>query len=65
MPVMRVEGEEHLSPVSKGLESGARKPSLLRARDVHGYVLPGGGPAITSNAWHPEGPQASHDTVRS
>jgi hypothetical protein len=39
---MHVEGEEPISPDWKGLESGAREPSLLRARCVYGYVLSGG-----------------------
>jgi hypothetical protein len=48
-----------------GLESDGREPSLLRACDVDGYVRPGWTPTVTSNAQNPEGPQASHDTVRS
>jgi hypothetical protein len=48
--VLRVEGEEPLSPDSKGLESGARELSLLRAHGVYGYVLPGGAPMVMSNA---------------
>jgi hypothetical protein len=63
--VLRVEGEEPLSPDWKCLESGARELSLLRARGVYGYVLPGGAPAVMSNARHSEGPRASHDTVLS
>jgi hypothetical protein len=47
---MYVEGEEPLSPDSKGLESGAREPTLLRAHGVYGYVLSGGVLAVTSNA---------------
>jgi hypothetical protein len=54
-----------LSLNSKCLESGAREPSLLRARGVYGYVLLGGASAVTSNAQHSEGPWASHDTVHS
>jgi hypothetical protein len=63
--VMHVVGEELLSPDSKGLESGARGPSLLRARGVYGYVLPGGAPMVMSKARCPEGPRALYDIVRS
>jgi hypothetical protein len=65
MPIMRVEGEEHLSPDLKGLEFGARKPSLLRLHGIYGWVPPGGASTVTFNAWHLEGPWASLDTVRS
>jgi hypothetical protein len=65
MSVMHVEREEPLSPDSMGLEFGAQEPSLLRAHGVYGYVLSGGALPVTSNAWHPEGPWASHDTVHS
>jgi hypothetical protein len=34
MPIMRVEGEEPLSPDSKGLESVDRGPSSLRAHGI-------------------------------
>jgi hypothetical protein len=54
--VVHVEGEEHLSPDSKGLESGAREPSLLRAHGVYGWVRPTGAPAVMFNARHLEGP---------
>jgi hypothetical protein len=63
MSVMCVEREDPLSLDSKGSLSGAREPSWLRARGVYCYVLLGGGPTVASNAWHPEGPQASHDTM--
>jgi hypothetical protein len=65
VPVMRVEGEEPLSLDSKDLESHAREPSLLRARDIYGYVLLGGPLIVTSNARHLKGPRASHDMVHS
>jgi hypothetical protein len=63
--IIRVEGEEPLSPDSKGLKYGAQEPSLLRAHGVYGYVLLGRPLVITSNARHPEGPRALHDTVHS
>jgi hypothetical protein len=36
---------------------------LLRARDVYGYVLPGGAPTVTANARHPGGPRVSYEMV--
>jgi hypothetical protein len=36
MSVVRIEGEEPLSPDSKGLESDAQEPSLLRAPGLYG-----------------------------
>jgi hypothetical protein len=63
MPVMCLEREDPLSLDSKGSLSGAREPYWLRARGVYCYVLWGGGPTVASNAWHPDGPQASHDMV--
>jgi hypothetical protein len=47
--------------------SGVRcsRTFLLTARDVYGYVLPGGTPAVTANARHPGGPWVSYEMVRS
>jgi hypothetical protein len=63
MLVMPDEGEDPPSPNAKGLESGAREPSLLRARGIYGYVPLGGASMVTSNARHLEGPWASCDMV--
>jgi hypothetical protein len=63
MPVMHVEGEEPLSLNLKGLESSAQEPSLLRARGIYSYVLPGSAPTVMSNARQPAGPRALYDMV--